>query len=642
MTIFDKQAQHTGVFPQFSPESEEQAEIVALCNQFKTHAQHHAAQKKEQMRTCFAYAKNKFVGGDLLPIPSTQGNDRDNNSNRPQVFIPLTRQQLKTIYAQLKLTIFPNDQDYFRIRAKSSHGVDQEDILTEGLKYLFKEAMISEKIGASLYNLVWSGCFASLPCVKEDIMYEWSFHPGKKDPKTGSVIKPDQYIPRAIKSDPLPDLETFNPLNFYIDPAVQDYERAKWVNVGRKKYQDIQDSDLYFNKDQLDPLVSNNQNGHGLDQLADLNDFSVNDTDDETLLYDLYYFPHLKTSVREYRNMIIGVAGEQVLIRFHPNCFPRGLNPVVFCNWMHDTENPYSTGPVEDLLEIQKTINILWNYKLEVMARAGNRFAVRSNVDLSNFFGVAGGIAVTEDPKNDIINFSGDYSEIASLDNAIGVLKAEGQLVAGSQNPFQGSSNLDYQKTATELQIIQENSISILREVIEHITVMGVRRILERLMYLVADLYEKPLEVPVIHPMRGREFKQVDFSVLKSGEFTMELVSVNPSQSKQAQINGLIQLLNFMRNDSESLIISEPVLEKIGDLVGVKNIRDLLEEVKSRMNMAQTAKQLNQTQEGKKANAQPQRAGIPNPENAMGVFPQSGVAGVSSPPAKREGPTTAR
>lgn len=575
-------------FPNIKLSPIEQQVIVSACNTFKKSAQRHAANKKELMRTCFAYIKNKFVGNDLLPIPSTLGNERDNNRSRPQVFIPLARQQLKTIFSQLKLTIFPNDQDYFRVRSKNSQGVDAEDALTEGLKYLFKDARISEKIGASLYNLIWSGCFIALPLLKQDDYFEWRYDQADSDTEDGDE---GNFQADRISNGAAPDIECLNPLNFYIDPNARDSEHSKWVYIGHKKLQEMLDSDLYFNKEKLPEISSKNPKKQAENQyinLDQLNDFyAAIDDNEEHVDYDLYYFPVLKTEQALYRNIIVGVAGESVLVRFHPNLFPKGLNPAVFCGWTYDTDNPYSIGPIEDLLDIQKTINILWNYKLEVLARAGNRFAVRPNVDLSNFFGVAGGIAVTDDPRGDIVNFSGNFSEIGTIDNSIGVLKAEGQLVTGSQNPFQGSSNIDYRKTATELQIIQENSISIMREIIEHISIMGIQRVLERLMYLIADLYPEPLEVPVNHPILGRQFRSIDFSMLKSGDFTIEIVSTNPSQSKQAQINGLMQLLELVHSSPQALVVGEPVIEKIGDLIGIKNIRDLIEQIKQRFQMQQ-------------------------------------------------------
>ena len=585
-------------FPNVEPSDEEQRAIVALCNEFKKNAEDHAAEKKDKQRTSFAYSKNKFVGNDLLPTPSTKGSDKDNNKNRPQIFIPVVRQQMKTIYSQMKLTMFPNDQDYFRIRSKTAAGMQYEDPLTEALKYKFAEAKLSEKLGECIWNTLWSGTFICFPCIRDDKNFEWQLQGGHPmvdplgqpvlDEQGQPAIHPQKYVGVEVDEPPLPDLETFNPLHFYIDPTQPNPEKAKWVYATSKKLQEIKDSALYFNKDKIEDLSSETVDEQKENTVASISEFNnlqkTFEDIEENLKYDLYYFPYLKTEAQEYRNMLVGVAAEQVLVRFHPNLFPRGLNPVVFCSWIPETDNPYSTSVAEELMDLQKLINILWNYKIEVLARAGNRFAVRPSVDMSSFWGVAGGVATTEDPRNDIVNISGDYSEIASIDNTIGVLKAEAQQVAGAQTPFQGSSDVDFKKTATELNILQSNSISILREIIEHVSAMGVQRALEREMYLMADLYQEPIEVPVDVPGQGRTFQEVDFSLLKSGQFTIELVSINPSQGKDAQVNSLTQLAQLAMTNPQGLLATEPIIEKIGDLEGVKNIRDLLDQVQERYN----------------------------------------------------------
>ncbi len=566
-----------GMFPNYIVSDAEQTEIVNLCNQFKLAVRNHAMDKKNTMRTCYAYTKNQFVGGDLLPIPSTMGNDRDVESQRPKVFIPVVRQQLKQIYAYLKLVIFPNDEDFFRVEGKTAEAAAIEDQLTEGLKAKFKEAMISEKIGAALYNLIWAGNAVVFPAIKDEIHWEWQFD-----------YLNNQYVPLQINNPPMPDLETWNPLDFYIDPTDRDAERAKWGYFGTRKSQELKDSSLYFNKDRLHEVVNKEARKNVQQSDSDLSTFNglnvaFQDIEDN-VDFDLYYFPFLKTQEREYRNMIIGIAGERILMRFHPNMFPRGLNPAVFFNWMPDVDTNYGTGPIEDIKELQRLINIMYNYMIEVLARIGNRFVVTPDVDLTNLFGVAGGVAVAQNTDS-IAPLTGNYAEVNELANMIGVIKAEAQMTSGSQNPFQGAANVDFQKTATELQILQENTISVMREVIEHVTITGVQRILERLMYLCADLYDTPIQVRVKDPERGTRFIWVDFRVLKSGLFNIELVNVNPSQSKSAQINGLLQLMNLIGNNPQLMEIGEPIIQKIGELQGIKNIKDLIQEIQKRIQL---------------------------------------------------------
>lgn len=576
----------------------EQIDIVSQCRGFKQSAISAAKEKKERLKTVYAYCKNKFVGNDLLPTPAVN-NDNDASKQRPKCFIPLSKQQLKAIYCQIKMAILPNDEDYFRIRAKKAEGVQFEETLTEGLKYVFKQSQISEKLGQSLYNFSWSAMLASYPIASEKKTYATQYIPPQaiQNPETGEITEiPEDFEIVETNQPPRLDIINFNPLNLFIDPNETDLENIKWGYTVNKRILDFKDGAGYINQEKLDDLEIEQPTKNN-DDIANTNDYTgMSDSFRDTpgfVKYDLYYFPYLNlknSSGKEYRNMLIGVAADQVLVRFQPNTLPLGLNPLVYSTWSGTMpDDAYSMGPLEDLLELQKLINILYNYKIEVMARAGNRFIVRPNVDLSNFFGVAGGVAVADDPRGDMVSFTGDMSEIASLDNTIGVLKAEAQIVSGAQQPFQGSSQIDYKKTATEMQIVQEGSISVLREVIEHISVTGISRILERLMYIVADVYTEPLEIrvennPKIVPDGQPQFVPVDFSMLKSGDFVIELVGSNPSQSKQAQVNGLMQMLQFVsQQPPEVTEILQPLIEKIGVLQGIKDVGDLMQQMKDRL-----------------------------------------------------------
>ena len=602
------------MFPNIIPDEEEQKEIISKCKAFKQATIAHARQKKEDMKTCYAYAKNQFIGNDLLPIPSTSGGQNDTQNQRPKVFIPVVRQQLKQLYSSLKLTLFPNDEDYFRIRGVDPEAAEIEDELTEALKLKFKEAMIAEKIGAALWDVCWAGNAAILPTIKDNIRWEWSF-----DPVT------QQYVANQVDVPPEPDLETLNPIQFYLDPSAKNAECAGWGHYGSKKKQEIKDSTLYFNTDKLDDLKSTGKSGNETDAQFDLTSFNglVNSfTEVEGGIdYDLFYFPYLKTKDKEYRNMLVGMAGGQVLVRFHPNLFPGGMNPVVFFNWSNDVGSPYGTGPVEDIKELQRLINILYNYMIEALARIGNRFVVRPDVDLTNLFGLAGGVATAENPSSDILPLTGNYTEISELANIIGTIKAEAQVSSGSSNPFQGASQIDFKKTATELQIMSENSISVLREIIEHITITGMQRALELLMYLCADLYKEPVVIRRDDPMMGTQFIPVSLSVLKSGRFIIELIGFNPSQSKQAQISGLMQLLELVLQNPQGLVAGEPIIEKIGQLQGIKDISETVKKIKERMGIGG-----------------PQQPGIPNPQAGMGAGPQPPMGGVPQAPPNAASP----
>lgn len=591
---------------------EEQKEIVTICNRFKRSMREYAKEKKRIMRDSYAYSKSKFIGNDLLPLPAADGDDKSLNSNRPQVFIPKTRQLVKTLYSYLKLTLFPNDEDYFRVRGKTAQAAMIEDQLTDGMKYIFKEALITTKLGAWVLNLVSMSNAACLPTIKDEIIYEWQLNPASQ-----------QYEAIQIDTPPMPDLENLNPLHFYIDPKATDPERAKWGYFGQKKKQEMKDSHFYMNTDdsRMERLATKNIMDQHEDEVrtfeyADLK--SQYEDIEDSVDYDLYYFPFLKTKGMEYRNMLVGVAGEELLVRLHPNVFPRGMNPAVFQTWMPDPQSPYGIGPVEDAMQLQRLINMIYNYTVELLARIGNRFVVDESADLSALWGIAGGVITSKDPKS-IQALTGDYAEPAALMNFCGTLAAELQQVGGSSNPFQGASNVDFKKTATELQILQENSISVIREVVEHVAV-GVQRVLERLMYLCADTYKQPIEIRVDDPVAGPTFQLVDFSVLKSGQFTIELVNVNPSQSKQAQVETLTEVIGLVAGNPMVLPILEPILNKISQLEGIKDGPQMLREMIMRA-------------QGVMAANAAQQSGVQDEEAGVESSEEPGMAGASPTPA---------
>lgn len=555
--------------------------IVAELQKFKLSARRYAREKKQTMRTCLDYIRSKLADGDLLPIPiSSEGSEKDANTNRPKVFIPIARQQYKQLVAQVKRSIIPNDHDFIRIRAKKAAGVPFEDGLTEVFKDYFKQTLISEKLGRFIDNMGWAGSAAVFPSIADDYNWVWTFDPIAQ-----------QYIPMREDTPPSPDLEILRPIDFYIDPTSANPEKLKWVYTTEKKRQEIIDSNLYFNKDKLSEYTNKNVDRNRISDISDSLTSETQNTFEDIephVKYDLYYVPFFEVLGKEYRNMIVGIAEEKCVVRFHPNMFPKGLNPGIFCTWMDDPDNVYGTGPVEDMKDIQRLINIIWNYLIETLARIGNRFAIDATADTTNFFGVAGGLISTDGPPQQSVHaFTGDYVEIAQLLNVTGILKAEAQQVSNAQNPFQGSSAVDFKKTATEIQTLVEGALVVMRDVIEHVSAVGIQRVLNLLMYMMADLHKAPVEVRVDDPVTGEsQFITADLSVINNpeiGGFTIELVSINPAQSKQAQSEQLLKLLELVGTNPDMLFVAEPLITKIGELQGLKDIGETIQEIKAKI-----------------------------------------------------------
>lgn len=549
-------------------------QIVAQCNKFKTAVITHAKSKKQTMRRCYAYWQSQFFGDDLLPRPYAEGQQNDNNQSRSELFMPITRELVKQLLAQLVLSICPNNEDYFRVRAEDQDGAPFENELTEGLKYVFRKSQIRRRIEKYLQCLAIFGNGVAYPTRQIENNWVWDID-----------IEAMQFVPSLSRTVSL-DIEVWNPLHFYIDPYAKRRERASWGYFSIRKVCDLIDDPAYINTNKIKDIgftdVRDSQTNDPLD-LSQFNDTLAQYQDiDKNVKFDQYYFPYLKLdNGKEFRNILVAVANETILVQLKPNMSRDGMNPVEFETWCDDIESPYGTGPVEDGSNLQQLINIKTNYKTEVMSRIGNRFIARENVDLSNFFGAAGGVAISENPREDMIAMTGEYIEIEALDNSIGVMKAEMETLMGTQDPFQGSSQVDYQKTATEINVLQANSIGTSRNIQEHIS-MSIERIFTRLMYEVADLYKEPLKIRVDSPM-GTQYQKVDFSLLKQFKFVIELTGVNPAQSKEAQVESLTQLIQLLVQAPQAVMLLEPILEQIGDLQGIKDIDYLLDQLKQRL-----------------------------------------------------------
>jgi hypothetical protein len=525
--------------PPSVPVSDEEAtEIISICNTFKQSCQSFYTYKKERQKRSYAYLNSKLMEDDLLPTLGVEGSQRDAKTNRPNIFLPMTRQQAKLIYSQLKLTIFPNDKDYFRLRGKNEEASKTEDEKTDALKDLFRTMMLTEKGGVYLWQLIWAGEACAMPSINTVPCQEWEYNPHTQ-----------KYSLEDKDLEPELLLDVLNPLDFYIDPKATNPENARWMHCGLKTVHEFKSSGLYMNTENLADIAKHETNKQeNRFNINAINSLNQTFTDvDKNLDYDLFYFPVLELQNKTHYKMIVGIAQGQKVVRFSPNLYPNGLNPVVFCNYSQLTDTLSGIGPLEDIIDLQRTINFIVNHAIETMARTGSRFVANEGVDFTAMFGTAGGVAYTEegvDVNKAVAQIGGNSNELATLMNFMGMLKAEGQITTGSQNPFQGASQVDFQKTATELQILNENSMSITREIVEHIVNMGIRRIIERLVLLVGASFQEH-EYRSQNDQGGFSFKKTTLQGLNLQDYDVELVNVNPAQSKMAQINNLTQLLEI-------------------------------------------------------------------------------------------------
>lgn len=569
---------------------EEEQDILRECRVFLGYVQNVTRKKKEVQARAYSYSKNQLADGDLLSLALIEGQN-DNyemtgqwelgdssvgggslNEGRPRVFNPITRQVVKAIYAQLKMSLFGNDDGWFRIRGKNERAAELEDELTKGMVQKCAEHQITEKLSVFILNLIIASNAAVHPMVINDVAYEWEVDEASGEYKE---VKKEGGVNCTI--------ESFSPLSFYIDPKARNAEKARWVHRGWKALHEVRDNPAFFNTEDLETnadayTTGENEYESALDVINGY--VTQQDSGEKRISYDLYYFPVLELeSGKVYRNITVGVANENKVILFKPNVYPRGLNPVVFCNYMPDTDTIEGTGPIEDLIPIQRMVNLLENYKMETMARNGNTMMVTEDVDFNAWNPAIGGVGLVRNGarvQDSVMPIVGDVGILGALSNEIGQMKADALSMTGGVSPFQGSSDVDHKKTATELQLFARNGMGIERETIEHIATMGIIPTMERYMYLMAEYYKNPFPIR----LASGDFVNIDFSPLLSGDYYIEMTNVNPAESKVAQVNVLKELFSAIKQDPTLIPYAKHngmgILLQILKLNGINNTDEML------------------------------------------------------------------
>ena len=631
LPLMDNQTGATPAFNQEAPvpvsislSPEEERDIVRQCVKYKRSVVDNAKPKKEIMRRLYAYYTGKLADDDLLPSPASAGNksqNDSNNKNRPKLFIPITLEAYKNLYAKVKGTLFPNDDDFCKVIALDQQFVPFEYALTKGFLQKMEDIQFSEECGKLIQDLIIFGTFAAFPTLDDCVTWEWKLEPAQPvpatDPMTGEVVidpmtgmpqmmpseEPPTYIPIENDTPSYPDFERFRVLDFYPDPAAKKPEKAKWVYLGQKTVYEMQDSTLYINLDKVKQLErTERMQGRTQDIIntSSINDLTDSYSDVDSFVdYDLYYLPYLKTmDGKVYRNMIIGIVSDQVLVRFHPNIMPDAMNPCVYTTWMNDPDSPFGISPLQDIMGLQRMVNIIYNYLIETLSRIGNRFMATQGTDLTNLFGAAGGVAFV--PEGGMMQaFTGDYAEIQNLLNFVEVLVQKAQSVAGGQNFFQAGTSQDFQKTATEMNLMSEEALGIVNEAIQHIAVTGIEKILQSLLVLCGQYAKEEEVIRVDDPRTGTQWIPVDFSILQQGKFKVKLTGINPGMSKAAQVNSMMQILQLclshpplamrLRNDGFEFVKDISVMQGLDDIDDAFLSEEELQE--KQMMMAQQAQE---------------------------------------------------
>lgn len=580
----------------------EQAEVLKLCNAFKQSMISHSQLKKKTMQQCYSYFKSVLMDGDVLPRPNYgEGAERDAQTNRPSVFLPLTRTIIKQLHADIKTAIFPTNSDYFRILAADDSDEEAkvfEDELTQVVEGLFKKSRIQEQISAGILNAAWSGFCAGIPYVELVKPWQWEVNGSTGDYQAvsfgsyeGETSEQQQERLRREQNNFRICIENCNPLDFYIDPSCKKPEFARWMYLQQKKLYEFTDNPAGFsNLEKLKDVATTatgTRNAQGQQRLdtSVANGLNQSYQDIEPVVdYDLFYFPYLKLkeSGKVFRNVIAGVAASTVLVRFAPNLLPQGLNPAVFATWADDVDSSYGTGIAEDILPLQRLVNLVFNHAIETLARNGNILAVDKSSDLSQMSGVAGGVMYTDgDPNKAVMQLNVDDKELGTLLAALGSIKAEAQTLAGSQHPYTGMGSPGVAKTATEFASISNVVANISKETIQHLVDNYVQPILELVVARIGEAYTSPVRLR-IDKGEATNYAEVNLSILNkmAGRFRLELTSVNLPQSRLAMVNTLKELLTLVSSDPRYADMLKnggyDLLVEIAKLSGIRDYDKLL------------------------------------------------------------------
>ena len=432
-----------------------------------------------------------------------------------------------------------------------------------------------------------------------------------------------------------------NPIHLYLDPIYSPNPR--WMVLGYRKLQEVMDDPytIESKKNELQnvggstqPLTSQPLEGLPIALYNQLNTTYI-DTE-KWVMNDTFYFPYVKVGQRILYNVSVTMIENQIITQVLPNvAFPE--SQLVQTPWQYQTESNYGYGPADWMQNLQIQVNMLSNYFLETLARNGNTWVIAQGTDLRQLFGGVARILTT--PKGIPVNeaaasISSSHEELQIVTTMIQFLIGQMVNVGGSQDPFQGQFDKEVEKTATEMNILQSNATSRVQESTEHIGNSFVVPVLERLMYMAAHLYpdgikiriDDPASSPVVpgqqpapqdiqmmqaqqiapqNPMLAQQmasqaqqtpyFRMIDLSVLRSGQFVIEMTSVNLSQSKEAQAQLMLQLIQMIASNPQGAILAEPVMQKYAVLEGWKDFAEVFDLVKARF--AQMQQQTAMTQQ---------------------------------------------
>lgn len=200
---------------------------------------------------------------------------------------------------------------------------------------------------------------------------------------------------------------------------------------------------------------------------------------------------------KTYFNHIAVVGNKSTLLRFEPNPNLHGQCPWDVLNLYDDPNEPVGFGAVESILDLNDGLQAFFNHGIEISAFTANPCfkAMDDGTNLDNI-ALAPGAVVPVTNMNNLqpLNTGGD-AEVAM--RQVGFLMAQMSDMTGANKAF---TNENYQKSATEINILSNQESGRNTEMLEHIGNDFIVPVLTKWIQLNQQYMDQAIEVRIVDP----------------------------------------------------------------------------------------------------------------------------------------------
>jgi hypothetical protein len=584
---------------EISLSAEATASLVSQCLNFKEGVKNAAISIKANDIETLRAIKNEFGENRSSYLIGTQGTSEKAGKQAEPVFFPLTSTVYNTALANLLGSLIASDTNWFRVRATTAEGAALEDDYTEAVKAVFQRDDVTQRIKDFASLFLWS----SAPCARvylkkrhlyeQQAVYQLADWQQLIEQKAFQDLPPDMqamcqqvgFQPKLIEDKDEICIEIPNPDGLYLEAEVNSRKDQAWVYIGRRKKRELLNDSLLLKsavgavmamtgEDNPSQSGSTGQNPadivDNLGQAQTGYDLKVN--------FDTYYFPFISAGNVPLHNVTICVANDSVVTHILFNTLPNGDNPLIVGKLQAGIET-YSLPPLRAIQPHQRLINKIFNFIIDEVSRSSRLLAISSNADITQFFGQSGGMIITDNPGRDVQPIEMPFNHEQLLMSIIAMIQQYSEATTGIAQPQRNDSESIVNKTATEIDASMSQMMGVVKEMTETVG-HYVLKLLQQVLYYLPKIKDAEIEVPVINSETGQtDYKMVDLTGLAQG-YQIELTTINPDQSKNAQVQLLTQMIQLVGSNPDILLTAGPLVEKVLSLSGMKDSKLQVQQLK--------------------------------------------------------------